>query len=287
MLGQRFALAPLQDMLRQPTYDPRALTVQNIVRLDGDLWTFTHALVWEGVLHSMLCSQLRAAHARAESWHSDRDLVFWAQHLERAADERATDAYRVAAHNQLERLCFKKALDLTTSGLALAGDAERAELHELAGRARMSLGNTAAAIDDYEFAMKAAADPQAKARIAIAMAHSLRVVGQMEEGLAALDQAESLASSPEALATIAMNRSHSYILLCKPKLAACATTRTLSLARERSRVNSKPRLSVRWGGWHTSSGEFWNSTRADVSVSNCAIRPDCRTSRFSFWAWLS
>ena len=87
-----------------------------------DGFLFTHALIRDVIYDTLLRSRRRELHRRAAQWYADRDPVLHAEHLDRAEDPRAAQAYLAAARSQVSEYRQEDALQLVEQGLALASD---------------------------------------------------------------------------------------------------------------------------------------------------------------------
>ena len=91
-----------------------------LVRPIGDEFLFAHALIRDGVYDLLLRSRRVALHLRAAEWFAPRDPALRAEHLDRAQDPGAPDAYLEAARGQLATYRYDAALGLAERGLAIA-----------------------------------------------------------------------------------------------------------------------------------------------------------------------
>ena len=82
-----------------------------LVRPIGDEFLFGHALIRDGVYDSLLRSRRAALHLRAAEWFATRDPALRAEHLDRAQDPGAPDAYLEAARGQLATYRYDAALE--------------------------------------------------------------------------------------------------------------------------------------------------------------------------------
>jgi len=93
---------------------------------------FAHALVREGVLWSLFRMDRRLLHSRAAEWFSSRDLAAHAEHLEKAGDPAAVDAFVDAGRDAATHHRYEDALayarrahalnDRHVTALCLEGD---------------------------------------------------------------------------------------------------------------------------------------------------------------------
>jgi hypothetical protein len=135
VIGQRFALALLRRLIGASDYACDGLVG------NAEDYLFAHALIQEGAYASLLRSRRRELHLQAAEWFADRDLTLHAQHLDRAEDDRAPQAYLQAALAQRGVHDPDAALRLATRGLAIARtDADRHALICLKGDLERDLG---------------------------------------------------------------------------------------------------------------------------------------------------
>jgi len=125
VLGQRFAGSALAYLLDRPDYVPERLISRLLVRpqlASEGVFLFTHALIRDAIYDTLLRSRRRELHQRAAEWYADRDPVLRAEHLDRAEDPKAAQAYLAAARSQASEYRQEAALQLIERGLALASD---------------------------------------------------------------------------------------------------------------------------------------------------------------------
>jgi class 3 adenylate cyclase/tetratricopeptide (TPR) repeat protein len=195
VLGQRFSADALGHLLGQPTHDCANLARHLLVRPIGDEYLFGHALIRDGVYDSLLRSRRAALHRRAAEWFATRDPTLHAEHLDRAQDPGAPDAYLDAARGQAAIYRYDAALDLVERGLAIARTKEQAYgLTCLRGDILHDLGAMAAASDAYDAALEAAGDDAQRCRAWLGLAAVKRVTDDLDGAFADLDRAEAVAS---------------------------------------------------------------------------------------------
>jgi len=196
VIGQRFAPAAVRHLIEDDDYSCRTLIEHHLVRPEGDGYLFAHALIQEGVYSSLLNASKRELHLRAAAWYADRDLSLTAQHLDRAGDERAADAYLDAARAQAAEYHFDSALSLIGRGLELVTDtSQRCELLGLQGRMRYAVGDISGSLQAFEAIFDVAEDDAERIPAWIGVAEAMRLTDRIEEGLQALDKAETAATA--------------------------------------------------------------------------------------------
>ncbi len=168
VIGQRFELDVLQHLLQDSGYDGATLQARDLVRReagDGGHWMFGHALIRDGAYASLLHSARRALHLRAAEWYAGRDAALHAEHLDRADDPRAAEAYLRAARDEVAALRIESALSLLRRGAEReAPPPIRHALAALEGELCGDLGDATAAIKAFERALPLAADDRAAVR---------------------------------------------------------------------------------------------------------------------------
>ena len=164
----------------------------------GEDFLFAHALIQEGAYSSLLRSRRRELHRQAAEWFADQDPVLHAQHLDRAEDDRAPQAYLDAAIAQRAAYHADAALRLADRGLEIAhADADRHALICLKGELQRDLGEIAASIATYRQAIAASPDEPALCQAQLGLAEGLRV----SEGLAEALERCSMRRSTQRSAT--------------------------------------------------------------------------------------
>ena len=206
VLGQRFSLCALRELVADPQYACAALAEQALVRPEGDAWLFGHALIHEAVYASVLKSKRQALHRLAAAWYAADDPRLAAEHLDAAGDPAAAAAYLRAAHAEAGQYRYERALGLAERGVALAE--ARALEHGLAclrGDILRELGRTADSVDAFRRCVELADGARERCHAFIGVAAGLRVLDRYGEALAALAEAEAAAvavDDAEALAEI-------------------------------------------------------------------------------------
>jgi class 3 adenylate cyclase/tetratricopeptide (TPR) repeat protein len=235
--GQRFDAALVAHLVGRPATFAEA-RARGLVRdggVPGEL-AFAHALIRDGVYASLLHSARRALHGRAAAWYQGRDAVLRAEHLERAEDARAAEAFLDAARAEAKALHTDVALRLAQRGASIArADAVAFALEILAGRLARDLGDAQASVAAFDRALARAGDDAHRCRALVGIAAGHRLTSAAEAGFAALDAAEPLAQRlhlTREQARIAYLRGALHF--ARGDLDACARQheRALALAKE-------------------------------------------------------
>lgn len=235
VIGQRFDLALLRRLIEAPDYSCEALVGNALVFPEGDDFLFAHALIQEGAYSSLLRSRRRQLHLQAAEWFADHDLLLYAQHLDRAEDDRAPAAYVDAAIAERSAFRSDAALRLVEGGLRIAKqDFDRQALICLKGELLRDLGDIASSIATYREAVAASRDEEALCRAQIGLAEGLRVSEGLEEALALLDAAQEMAERRDMIPELArLHHLRGNIFFPLGRIAGCREEHERGLAHAR------------------------------------------------------
>lgn len=204
VIGQRFSLTLLRHLIDDPAYVCDRLIGNALVLPEGDDFLFAHALIQEGAYSSLLRSTRRELHRRAADWFAEQDPVLQAQHLDRAEDDRAPQAYLRAATAQRAGYHIDAALRSVDRGLQIArADADRHALICLRGDLQRDLGDIASSIVSYRSALTVAPDEAALCRARLGLAEGLRVSEGLTEAIDLLDLAQDAAEHNDMVSELA------------------------------------------------------------------------------------
>jgi class 3 adenylate cyclase/tetratricopeptide (TPR) repeat protein len=194
VLGQRFSLSDLRTLLQDPTFVCDTLVRDVLLRPTQDGLQFAHALVREGVYGSLTNARKRKLHGAVASIFAD-DPVLRAEHLDRAGDAEAAQAYVAAARMQASLFRHDKAIALAARGLALGGQGRDAfELAILLGDLLQDAGRGAEALEAYLRALSESGEEVDRCRSLIGCAAANRLTDRVDNAFSALAEAEPLAS---------------------------------------------------------------------------------------------
>ena len=198
VLGQRFELAALRHLVQDAGYDCATLVARDLVKreaADTRHWMFGHALIRDGAYASVLHSGRRTLHLRAADWYAARDATLHAEHLDRADDPRAGEAYLAAARAEAAALRIDSALRLLQRGSELDAPAPvRHALAQLEGELCRDIGDAPKAVAAFERALPLAGDDAQRCAAYIGIAAAHRVTSNVEPAFAALDRAQEAAA---------------------------------------------------------------------------------------------
>lgn len=241
VLGQRFGLDSLCHLIGQPDYDFRHLVEHLLVRPDGQGYMFTHALIQGGIYASLVRNQRSELHRRAATWFGDRDYSLHAEHLDRAGDIAAADAYLRAAQKQAELYRPERALQLVRRGLEIAPAAESFALRCLEGELLRIHGDIAESVAAYRGAAEAAAGDVGRCQAWIGVAEGLAAGGAQREPLEVLEAAKEIASEHRLQLELArIYRILGGILFYRGQIEACLEANQSSL--ENARAAASPEV---------------------------------------------
>ncbi len=198
VVGLRFPIELLRHLVDDALYEPTNPVARDLLRhdqRDPRFVLFTHALIRDGAYASLLHASRRALHVKAAHWYETRDPTLSAQHLDRADDPRAPEAYLTAARAETAAMRTETALALAARGGELAAEPEvRFALATLVGELHAELGRARESISAFEHALSVATDARQRATAWIGIASGHRMESGVPQGLAALDAAEAHAA---------------------------------------------------------------------------------------------
>jgi class 3 adenylate cyclase/tetratricopeptide (TPR) repeat protein len=194
VIGKRFGAPALRFLIDDPEYAFDELVACDLLRPAEGEYLFAHALIQEGVYSSLLHSKKRELHCRAAQWFGEQESILRAQHLDRAGDPEAAEAYLSAATDQAGRSRYDLALQLSERGAQLASSgAERCSLSLLRGDVLRELGRSQDSIAAFLAAVELAEDETQRCRAWMGVAAGNRVTGDFAAAMGALSQAEPIA----------------------------------------------------------------------------------------------
>ncbi len=194
VIGKRFSVPAVKFLIDDPAFACDALVACDLVRPAASDYLFAHALIQEGVYSSLLHSKKRELHAKAADWFGEREPILRAEHLDRAGDPKAAEAYLGAAADEAGRSRYDSALLLSERGAQLvAAGPLRCALSLLRGEVLRELGRSQDSIVAYEEAVRLAEDEAQRCRAWMGVAAGNRVTGDFAAAMDALSQAESIA----------------------------------------------------------------------------------------------
>ena len=238
VFGQQFERDALNFLLEAPTEAPDRLLRQQLVRRQGpDGFMFAHALVRDATYDTLLKSRRQAWHKRAAAWFSQhRQPILAAEHLERAQDPAAPNAYLRAARSQADEYRYEPAIELAERGLALAGTVEdRFSLSFCRAGWLNDLGASAAALEAYAAALAEAETDVDRCRALLGLANVKRITDDVDGALADVAQAKRIAEQLSLTEEAARaHLLHGNLMFPRADMPGCLreNSRGLALARQ-------------------------------------------------------
>ena len=225
VIGQRFELPLLRQMIGLPDYVCDGLVAHALVVPEGGGFLFAHALIQEGAYASVLRTRRRELHLIAAQWFAPHDPLLHAQHLDRAQDPRAARAYFEAAKSQRAGYQAEAALQLIERALEIVRtDDERHALMCLKGELYHDLGDIAGSIGIYREVIGAAPDEASLCRAQVGLAEGLRVSEGLAEALELLKSAQEHAEHHDLVPELArIHHLRGNILFPLGRIDVCRT----------------------------------------------------------------
>ena len=194
VLGERFEIEALRQIAELPAYTCSVLIKERFVRQEGDEFAFLHNLLREGVYRCLLRSRRRALHLQAAEWFRSRDLLLRAEHLERAGDTGAAEAFYRAAEQSAFEYAYEHALTLADRGLHVPVRGKVAfQLRFLKGELLALLGRREASNKAYAEALERLRNRRSRCAVLINMARNSTYLDRPRQARPALDEAEQIA----------------------------------------------------------------------------------------------
>jgi class 3 adenylate cyclase/tetratricopeptide (TPR) repeat protein len=259
VLGQRFDLQGLRFLIDNSDYECRNLIEHRLVRPEGSLYLFAHALIQEGAYASLLKRHRLDLHRKAADWFAGQDAVLFAEHLDYAADNKAAQAYYQAAQQQTTQYHPKRALQLVRRGLEIAAGADRFSLKCLEGELLRILGSVPESIEAYRQAQEFASNDVGRCRALVGMAEGLNITEAHDELMQTLQAAEDLANSKSLVYELAcIFQLRGGVFFFKSESESCLQTNlaALEFARKAESVEIEARALSGLGDAEYSRGRY-------------------------------
>lgn len=195
VIGKRFTAEALRTLTGKHDDHCDALSAADLIRPDGDVFQFTHALIQEAIYASILKSRRCVLHRQLAQWVGDSDPVLRAEHLDRAHDPEAAAAYLSAVKYERQRFRFDAAMLLAQHGMTLAGEpVAKCELSLLFAELLRESGRSADSIDTYRASLELAANDIQRCHAWMGVAAGCRVTGNFAQAVDALSEAQAIAN---------------------------------------------------------------------------------------------
>lgn len=194
--GQWFTLEMVNHLLDTSNILFNAALASHLIRSENSGFIFTNSMLQEAIYNSYLSKQKKKLHDHAASWYSGKDLILEAQHLDRAENPKASEAYLRAAENCRKRFDFNGGLLLTERGIELSQEKmEKYQLICLQAFMTREVGKPEHAINLYKDAIQIISDKELHCEAWVGIAASNRWMGKGEESAEILIKTEKIAKS--------------------------------------------------------------------------------------------
>ena len=200
IIGQHFSLSLLQHLINDRQYRCNGLIENQLIRPEDNDYLFVHALVREGIYDSLLKSKARNLHQTAAQWFCEKDLELCAEHYRCAEDSKAPKAYLNAAEDQITKYNYARALSLVEQGLKQPQNkgsetSVNEELMCCKAQILLEMGDNQQSVKIFKQALALCVEAPEQVRAMLGMVGGMRVLGQYEEGIKVLEQAEIKATN--------------------------------------------------------------------------------------------
>ena len=194
--GQWFTLEMVNHLLDTSNILFNAALSSYLIRSENSGFIFTNSMLQEAIYSSHLSKQKKKLHDHAANWYSGKDLILEAQHLDRAKNPKASEAYLRAAENCGKHFDFNNGLLLVERGIELSHEnLEKYQLMCLQAFMTREIGNPEHAISLYKDAIQVINDTELHCEAWVGIAASNRWMGKGEESAEILNKTEKIAKS--------------------------------------------------------------------------------------------
>ena len=196
--GQWFTLEMVHHLLGTSNTLFSAALASYLIRPENSGFIFTHSMLQEAIYNSYLSKQKKDLHDHAAIWYSGKDMMLEAQHLDRAENPRAPEAYFNAAKDCRERFEFTNGLPLAERGIELSEQmSEKYRLTCLQAYMTREIGKSEKAIQLYKGAIEMTDEEELHCEAWIGIAACNRWMGKGEESAEVLEKTEKVAKSSD------------------------------------------------------------------------------------------
>jgi class 3 adenylate cyclase/tetratricopeptide (TPR) repeat protein len=236
-IGQRFPFELLGVLHGDASRQCEVLVDELFLRREGEGYMFAHALIRDGINASLLRARRQDIHARVAAWYVERDPALHAEHLERAEDPAAAEAYLRAAMVAEAAFRQDEAVLLARRGSQIAGHPGiQAMLVLKEAELLHDLGQGRDALECFARAFELSSDDPIRLKALLGQAAALRLLGESAAALAILDRAELLAHAGDDAVRGRMHhlRGNLHFALGQADLCRRAHEAALEIARHRA-----------------------------------------------------
>ncbi len=199
--GQWFTLEMVHHLLDTSSTLFNAALASYLIRPENSGFIFTHSMLQEAIYDSHLSKQKKHLHDHTAIWYSGKDIILEAQHLDRAENPKAPEAYFNAAKDCQERFEFVNGLSLAERGIELSEQmsqmSEKYRLTCLQAYMTREIGKPEKAIQLYTGAIQMTDEEELHCEAWIGIAACNRWMGKGEESAEVLEKTERVEKSSE------------------------------------------------------------------------------------------
>lgn len=190
VLGQTGSLDVLSALTTKVTDLPHTvaeLVEELLFDASHEGYRFHHAMIREGIYHSLLNQERCELHRQAAAWYQDRDLTLFAEHLDLAQDAEAGSNLLRAATTEYSghRLAIARKLSLR----AVAYPNEAAQAYIMVGDIDLAVGSFESAVQNFEQALVVATNDRDKALAQLGRARLYNLADKSELAIGELTEA--------------------------------------------------------------------------------------------------
>ena len=194
--GQWFTLEMVNHLLGTSNIVFNAALASYLIQPENSGFIFTNSMLQEAIYSSYLSKQQKALHDCAANWYSGKDIILKAQHLDRAQNPKASEAYLRAAENCRKHFDFNSGLLLVERGIELSQQKlEKYQLTCLQAFMTREIGKPEKAIQLYKDAIQIIDEKELHCEAWIGIAACNRWMGRGEESSEILEKTEKIAKS--------------------------------------------------------------------------------------------
>ncbi|WP_181872879.1 ATP-binding protein [Billgrantia montanilacus] len=199
VMGQRFSLASLQEVLGQADYQPELPQRYSLVRpLEEGSYRFVHDLILQGIYEGIPKIQRDRLHLRLAELYGEAEPGLRARHLHRARSLEAPSAFLQAVAAEMARYRHEEALALLKQCRSIDyAPKDEYRLMLLQGQVAMATGQIQAAREHFEAARAFAQEEGQRISADLWLARVLNMLDALEAEEAILDGLLPLAEALE------------------------------------------------------------------------------------------
>lgn len=199
VMGQRFSLASLQEVLGQADYHPELPQRYSLVRPLGEgRYRFVHDLILQGIYEGIPKIQRDRLHLRLAALYGEAEPGLRARHLHRARSLEAPNAFLQAVAAEMARYRHEEALALLKQCRSIDyAPKDEYRLMLMQGQVAMAIGRIQVARDHFEAARTFAREERQRITADLWLARVLNMLDALEAEEAILDGLLPLAEALE------------------------------------------------------------------------------------------